>query len=347
MKRRHLTGALVFLLCLSLISALSACSITDTGAPDEPTEAASDPTPALPEPSADALSALRAELEDSSALFAVAYLGFMDMEPQGYLNEWIAESNPALAEKYPFMAQIPDARAVGTVGEVYCIVPGNGEASVLVELLSFDGMDYVVNRELYQSESGEPILLTCNGGAFSPDTRVTITAGSDEVIWYPGFEGGLTVALPYDGDVCRAKDLSLYENGHSDPYREFVQAGWLSPTKEGLKNTDWTADTYINGERAWLFLNLREDGTVCMEWAYQDQFASQAVYHGTWHIEENSSFLELDLTGPNGARISDEYTVLIDLSGENLILGTGLMGRELPCAPMSETILAWFSLAVG
>ena len=143
MKRRHLTGALVFLLCLSLISALSACSITDTGAPDAPTAPASDPTPALPEPSADALSALRAELEGSAALFAVAYLGFMDMEPQGYLNEWIAESNPALAEKYPFMAQIPDARTVGTVGEVYCIVPGSGEASVLVELLSFEGMDYV------------------------------------------------------------------------------------------------------------------------------------------------------------------------------------------------------------
>ena len=38
MKHSHLIGALALLLCLSLILALSACSITDVDAPDAPTE---------------------------------------------------------------------------------------------------------------------------------------------------------------------------------------------------------------------------------------------------------------------------------------------------------------------
>ncbi len=330
-------------LLLTICTATAGCAWAFPGA----TEAVTTPAPqttAAP----DELEVLCGELAQTDMLFAVAYLGYMDAEPQGYLNEWIAETNPDLVANYPFMAQIPNERAVGAVGEVYCIVPRSPVASVTVERLEWNGTDYTPGRELYNSKLGLPILVTCNGSDFTPDTLVTITEGERQVIWSPGFDDSMTVALPFDGTGYLATDVSLYEGGNTDPYLEYVQSGWLMPTQEALKNTSWTAEVFVNGEPAWLFMDLQADGTARMELASKETAQTMGVYTGTWRVYvENRNFLELALSGPNGATVEDAYAVYISPSGLDLILGNGIMGMELPCDVLDPHVLASFTAAVG
>lgn len=336
-----------FLCLLALVLAVSiaatGCSWAFPGATEENTKPITQTKPA---PSA--LAALRGELAQTDALFAVAYLGYMDTEPQGYLMEWVIESNPKLLVRYPFLAKLDDEHCVGTVGEVYCIIPRSPDASVTVELLAWDGNDFVSSRELYSSKSGEAFLLTCNGGAFSQDTAVTIVEGAQKVVWYPGFFDNGRIGLPFEAEKVLAKDISIYKPLPSDPYLEYVQSGWLMPRSEGLKNTSWTADVFVNGEPAWLFMDLNADGTARMEWATKAVAETQGVYTGTWRVYvENRNFLELSLSGPNGATVEDAYVVYISPSGLDLILGDGIMGTELPCDAQEPHILASFTASVG
>ena len=336
-----------FCCLLALILAVSTAAVGCAQAFPGTTEAGTAPiTETKPAPGA--LETLRTDLAQTDALFAVAYLGYMDAEPQGYLRDWVIESNPKLLVRYPFLAGIDGEHSVGTVGEVYAIIPRSDGASVTVELLTWDGTDYVVSRELYRSENGSPILLTCNGGAFAPDTVVTITEGKQKVVWYPGFEDSGRIGLPYEKEKELAADISLYEAASGDPYAEYLASGWLMPTEEGLKNTSWTGDIFVNGEPAWLFMDLKADGTARMEWATKNVAETQGVYTGTWRVYvENRHFLELELSGPNGATVSDAYMVLVSPSGSDLILGNGIMGTELPFDVVDPHVVASFTAAVG
>jgi len=344
-----------FLCLLALVLAVSTAAVGcsrafpgTTEADTVPTTEPTKPTTETTKPAPGALEKLRGELAQTDALFAVAYLGYMDAEPQGYLLEWVAESNPKLMAQYPFLFRFDRERCVGTVGEVYCIIPRSAGASVTVELLTWNGTDYAVSRELYRSESGKPVLVTCNGGAFTPDTTVTITEGEQKVVWYPGFADSGRIGLPFEGDKLLAKDISLYEAVSADPYAEYLQSGWLMPTEEGLKNTSWTGDIFVNGEPAWLFMDLKADGTARMGWATKNVAETQGVYTGTWRVYvENRNFLELELSGPNGATVSDAYVMYISPSGLDLILGNGIMGTELPWDVVDPHVVASFTAAVG
>ena len=295
-----------------------------------------------------ALEALRSDLAQTDALFAVAYLGYMDAEPQGYLMEWVIQSNPKLVVRYPFLAKIDNEHCVGTVGQVFCIIPRSPQASVTAEVVVWDGDTYTPDRRLYTSESGEPILVTCNGGNCWPDTSVTVTEGGRSVVWYPALDESGRVGLPFEEDKVLATDIGLYEAAPKDPYLEYVQSGWLMPTEEALKNTSWTAEVFVNGEPAWLFMDLQADGTARMELASKETAQNMGVYTGTWRVYvENRNFLELALSGPNGATVEDAYAVYISPSGLDLILGKGIMGTELPCDVLDPNVLASFAMSVG
>ena len=177
---------------------------------------------------------------------------------------------------------------------------------------------------------------------------VTITEGEQKVVWYPGFEDSGRIGLPFEQEKVLAEDISLYEAASADPYAGYLESGWLMPTEEGLKNTSWTGDIFVNGEPAWLFMDLNADGTARMEWATKSVAETQGVYTGTWRVYvENRYFLELELSGPNGATVSDAYMVLISPSGLDLILGNGIMGTELPFDVVDPYVVASFSASVG
>ena len=330
-----------FLCLLALALVLAGCARALPGATEGNT---TPPTQAKP----GALEALRSDLAQTDALFAVAYLGYMDAEPQGYLMEWVIQSNPKLVARYPFLAKIDDEHCVGTVGQVFCIIPRSPQASVTAEVVVWDGDTYTPDRRLYTSESGEPILLTCNGGNCWPDTAVTITEGGRSVVWYPALDESGRVGLPFEEDKVLATDIGLYEAAPEDPYLEYVQSGWLMPTEEALENTSWTAEVFVNGEPAWLFMDLQADGTARMELASKETAQNMGVYIGTWRVYvENRNFLELALSGPNGAGVEDAYAVYISPSGLDLILGKGIMGTELPCDVLNPNVLASFAMSVG
>ena len=148
---------------------------------------------------------VRQQLMTTGEYFAVAYLGYLDAEPQGGLMDWIKAENPQLLEIYPFIADIPQERIIGTMGEVYCIIPRWDNTTVAVDQLT----DSVPGKVLYRSEVGSPIVLMCNGGAFAPDTQVVITDEDATTLWYPGLDENGSVALPYEDDWFKARDISL------------------------------------------------------------------------------------------------------------------------------------------
>ena len=85
-----------------------------------------------------------------------------------------------------------------------------------------------------------------------------------------------------------------------------------------------------------------------MELASKETQQAMGVYTGTWRVYvENRNFLELALSGPNGAGVEDAYAVYISPSGLDLILGKGIMGTELPCDVLNPNVLASFAMSVG
>lgn len=284
---------------------------------------------------------VRQQLMSTGEYFAVAYLGYLDAEPQGGLMDWIKAENPQLLEIYPFIADIPQERIIGTMGEVYCIIPRWDNTTVAVDLLT----DSVPGKVLYRSEVGSPIVLMCNGSAFAPDTQVVITDEDATTLWYPGLDENGSVALPYEDDWFKARDISLYESAPYDPYQQWLDSGYLAPTAEGLKDTSWTAPGLYNGRATWLFLALNSNGTAKLEWAYQDEAATQGSYTGTWQIR--GTLLELDLQDENGNPICDTYRPLISMSGEDLALGGGADPCRLPLDTGEDAVFALFTLSMG
>lgn len=287
-------------------------------------------------------------MDASNQFFAVAYLGYMDAEPQGGLMDWIAAENPQLLQQCPFIAQIPQDRIIGTVGDVFCVVPRWNSSSIAVNQVVWNGSDYETEKVLYRAEVGEPILLTVDSGAFAPVILLSVTEDDSSVLWYPGLDDANRVGLPYDGEEALALDISLYESIHPDLYQLWFDSGYLYPTKTGLENTSWTASGTFGGRENWLFLDLNEDGSARFEWAWKDEAATQAVYTGTWDVFfENRGFLKLDLTDENGKKLSDVFVVLIDMSGECLVLDSSAEPAPLPIDVGIGEVLAVFELSVG
>ena len=128
--------------------------------------------------SADAsLNSLRQAMVGTPQLFAVAYFG--------YQNNWDSDipvdpfeamqaEAPQLCEDLPFLLHIPRERIIGEYGELYCIVPLDTDATVAVSKGVWDEIneEYIYEESVYFSESGEPILLFCNGEGWEPDTQL-------------------------------------------------------------------------------------------------------------------------------------------------------------------------------
>ena len=160
-----------------------------------------DPKPAS-NPAQESLAAIRKEMEPSDAIAAVFFRGIHQGEPRDE-SCYTVPDRVGYFEGRPFLKEIPLNRYVRTSGmEVYCIVPADPEASVVVTEWDEAGEKPVEGKVLYESSTGAPFFVQGNVSDIMPNLSITIVDSRGNVLdkYHPyiSMKDG-SVALP-DGD---------------------------------------------------------------------------------------------------------------------------------------------------
>lgn len=118
-------------------------------------------------------------------------------------------------EWWPVVMTIPEERIIEIIGgtELYLIIPTEEDADVTVNRmqLGYDGTTGLVEEVIYQSDSGEPILLRCNAFEAVQDCGITVEdMYGANVTWYPTKEMGKEwVYTGAEGGYCL--DFTVYD----------------------------------------------------------------------------------------------------------------------------------------
>lgn len=202
---------LLALMLVVLVPTLGLCACGET--PQDP-PAASQPAEATPpaEPPAEVpssgyseraqatLSDLQAELDDSSALFAAAYLGDRTGEESTDLATWLQNNNPTLVAVLPFLLEIPAEDILGQDGgDLYCILPRSQGTDLTISPATWEtlgnGANLSIGDPLYTGEAEHPVLLFIHYDTFRDETDhiIQATDTTDEtrrIDWCPIQEEG-------------------------------------------------------------------------------------------------------------------------------------------------------------
>ena len=109
----------------------------------------------------------------------VMYLGYL--EEGTFADNWISLEHQDLLLEYTFLGAIPAERnIVADGGEIYCIIPGDPAASVTVTEWNADTNS--AGKVLYESKSGEPILVQGNVSDIMSNLAVSITNSNGETM---------------------------------------------------------------------------------------------------------------------------------------------------------------------
>ena len=300
----------------------------------------------------EAVDFLRFMMEDTEMQLAAAYLGWLEGDVD--MDTWLRENCSAQLYANPFITSIPDEciAVAQTYGEVYCVVPADPDATVVINLMQ-EGTNEV-REVLYRGESGEPVLLLCNGGGFYPDTQVIVTGSNgEEFIWYPQTgEYGL-LGVPTNDDLePLVYDFSDYAELYPDSYNTWLGQGWWMVTKSFLTSTCWTYYDDVSAEypeERWWSLNLMEDGTAELMMSSTTDYTEN--YEGTWSLSDGDdglTYLSLELvcTEGNGAAINGNYVALSSPYEDGLLIGMHADQQTLPVPDNGDTVSIWWA-AVG
>ncbi|MBQ4643792.1 MAG: hypothetical protein IJB66_06185 [Oscillospiraceae bacterium] len=164
----------------------------------------------------DSYEELIGTMKQSGAAFGEAFIGYIE-GPMGTGYKEFFEERGYL-EKYPFIADIPYERYVETSGkEMYCIVPKDKNSSVSVTEWKFSptrGGSY--GKVLYKSDSGEPILITCNEKENIPNVKVVIVDSDGKVFEFsPVYNSQLGWLEVYQTPEAYAYDFTVYNKSGS------------------------------------------------------------------------------------------------------------------------------------
>ena len=245
-------------------------------------------------------------------IFAAAYISSAAGGPDDFelpIQEWVSKAAPELCAQYPFVRNIPRERVVGSGGSLFCVVPRDPNASVVVNRIQWNekagGYDNV--EVLYRSESGEPFLVfACAdmGEAIDPDTEVIVTnSGEEPLKWYPYY--GM-VALPYSPEDGRelGYDFTVYTQGENGDIDGDVR--WTGATGEQLTEYIWTWEGDYENQPAMATMaltrgNSADQGRITFKWWYgEDNGDPQEVYEGDWLLKDGGKFLGLTMTRSGG-----------------------------------------------
>ncbi len=287
------------------------------------------------------LDALRGELAQASKGLGVLYLGYAGYdasEPFGEedLDELLRSTAPESVESYPFLLDIPLEQLIGTSGQMYCLIPADDSVSMAIDLVEPDG---VFADVLYRSEVGHPVLLFCNASDIPgvSDAQVTIVGSGYKFDWYPCLDEYWQVELAFDADGhTNIADFTYYGTHSFDSALYYYENGWLPPTAEGIVGC-WVYHTSLDdGTPAVYQLNLEgsgsEGGTAELYCETGDDREPWLFMSGSWFVADEA--LYLDIVSPDGySWCSDAFTVLVDPSGEFLMLGASRDGSRFSFQP--------------
>ncbi len=164
-------------------------------------------------PSESALSALRKSAEEADALFSAAFLGGGDTIESAMESSKMADT----CALYPFVAEIPESRQVAHQGggwELYCIVPTDPEASVVVSKWVIDESNNFTGSAgdiLYKSKSGEPILIYGNFSDIMPNLNVLVMDKTGTSLQWQPFMSLRDGYMSVPAGTPSVYDFSLYD----------------------------------------------------------------------------------------------------------------------------------------
>ena len=249
------------------------------------------------EQAAESLAQLRQTLTDGGYVCGVAYLDVCDgAYPdglQGYLRD------TAYPTELPFVTAIDDDHWADWYGyDLYCVVPADPSASVAVNV--WDPMTGEDGEVLYRSESGDPIVIQCNGDeGYTPNTHVIIVDSSgSSVDFFPMMDAATrTLDVPDRGDPWMY-DFTLYNTDGLTP--EALLGDWAA-----FDLTDGDGNPRTCG------LSFYEDGT--MEYWYGEPMSDILErFEGTWFVNDQSPTatgrplnVQFDMTLTGGAVLED------------------------------------------
>ena len=321
----------------------------------------------------DSLDLLRQELDErqQDERFAVAYIGDIDGDLSDLaipLRDWMNDKAPMLCAQYTFIRNIPQERVAGDRGSLFCVVPRDPDATVVVNRIRWSEQkgDYETIEVLYRSESGEPILLFVSydlGKTPFETTELLLTdSHSDTLSWLPTTG---EVSLPYDYQNERnlALDFTFYSQEGNDE-NDGSDFGWTCPDGSQLTQKLWV----WRGESdkpaiATLELNANSSqendwGSGTFIWWYESDYTTpEEVYEGDWGLTANGEYsgvLTLDMTRTDGKRhkpgeadrlIHDSFIVQVPMLFEDyncLAIDKGTHGSYLPVQMEPETVLYFY-----
>ena len=189
----------------------------------------------------------RQAMVDTPQQFAVAYFGYalpdgnMPVDPYAVM----AGVAPQLCENLPFLLQIPKENLVGTDGNLFCIVPADGNATVAVNWTPWDEVTETYGEEtvLYRSEKGDPFLLMTTNTPECIEIEVIITDSQGNVtIWYPFIDEDNRIA-----SLCNGTGTSLYYD--FSPYDRLNYENLIGGAPIEMVGTWELAWTEVEGDR--------------------------------------------------------------------------------------------------
>lgn len=310
------------------------------------------------------LVSLRQAMVETPQAFAVAYFGCpesTDPDVQADPFAIMQENAYWLCEDMPFLMEIPQDRIVGTSGELYCIVPLDETATVAVSKGPWDdeNAQFIYDDILYSSESGEPILLFCNGSGWEPDTQVLITDSNGTVTtWYPQLDDN-QCAMPLRNDDW--EDLFF----DFSPYREILMAKrrllkdtqWVMPTAEMLAGTTWVWDGFLKDGRETSYQVIFEEAVLSVRWNDGIDEQDHEYLYAPWELTYDEGFAILSIDFGEFAGIlrynllyHDFYELLyvaVDAVQEDMPIGWEPLCRYLmkPVTPEPTEMIGTWELA--
>ena len=306
---------------------------------------------------------LRDRIDFPQTMFGAAYLGYVE---EG--GDWLSAADQAMLEAYPFLAEIDENHIIGSTGYLYCIVPVDKNASVAINRMQWNEKTktYENTEVCYRSESGEPVLLFANldGVAYEADTQVWITDNSGNCCeWWPSFDAMsyLAPCISETGDYLSFDFTEYGWRGVPSELAPWLADGWSGIYAPGLEGC-WTvqAAAWDTGRTAnyylWFFPEDENGGSVRLDWQYEGSDLFEEMWSGYWTITsvmDGPSYVTISLSLVGGENygvtdgpyyISDTYPLVIDYSGEKMVLGAGENGVSLPFMPKYESQLSILTL---
>ena len=301
----------------------------------------------------------------------MAYIGDIDGKLSDLavpLRDWMNDKAPMLCAEYPFIRNIPQERVVDDKGSLFCVVPRDPDATVVVNRIRWSEAkgDYETIKELYRSESGEPILLFVSYDLEktpfeTTELRLTDRYG-DTLSWLPT-AGSLSLPYDFENDRNLAFDFTFYSQEGNDE-NDGSDFGWTCPDSSQLTQRLWVWRGDADKPAiATLELNANSSqenywGSGTFIWWYESDYTTpEEVYEGDWSLSANgeySGLLTLDMTRTDGKRhkpgeadrlIHDSFIVQVPMLFEDyncLAVDKGTHGSYLPVQMEPETVLYFY-----